>query len=105
MGEACAGADEALIDQLAGACDAPRNDAGVKRGALPQFFNTWSRCAWVGLLRTLPEEEEAAELSAPAQEQFRARVAAALHTIVSLGQSYRHGDGELTDVQRCSVID
>ena len=54
QGEALAGAGKDLIDQLETASDAPRNESGVKRVALPYFFRTWAPSAWVDLLASLP---------------------------------------------------
>src|SRR5262249_19127289 len=83
--EACYAPGRELVEKLASAIDAPRNDSGVKRGALPQFFRTWAPSAWSDLLDSLSEEESAAEISDPAQEEFRNRVSRALHTLVSFG--------------------
>jgi hypothetical protein len=111
VGEACCGAGQELIRQLAQAVDAPKNNDGVKHSALPQFFRTWSSSAWVDLLDSLPEEEAAGEIAEPAKEEFRVRLKAALNTIVCVGKTvYRRGredqqDKEDTEVQRRSLID
>ncbi len=57
MGEACAVPTTALIDQLAGASNAPQyRGGGVNENALPGFFRTWVRVAWGDLLASLLDE-------------------------------------------------
>jgi hypothetical protein len=103
MAEGCAGAPIALIGQLAGAVDAPRNDGGVARSRLPYFFGTWSRSAWVDLLGGLPNEEEAANPSLAGQD-LHDKLAEVLHTIVALGTHYQRAGME-TRVERRSLIE
>jgi hypothetical protein len=101
--EACYAPGKELVEKLSSASDAPRNDSGVKRSALPQFFRTWAPSAWSDLLDGLQEEEGAAEISDLAQEEFRNRVSRALHTLVSFGREIKGGLGE-TEIQRRSLI-
>jgi hypothetical protein len=99
--DACFGPDSALLDKLAQAVDAQRDEHGVKRSALPKLFGTWSRTAWVDLLASLPEEEATAEVSEPASEEFRQAVAAGLLRMATFGQVYAGGtDGRPHDETR-----
>lgn len=100
--EACFAATPQVIDDLEMASDAPRNEHGVTRSALPKFFKTWAPVAWRGVLDSLQEEEQTAEVVGSAAEEFKAHVAAGLHTHVLLG--YRHGGTEETSVERRSLI-
>jgi hypothetical protein len=109
MGQACSGAGIALINELARALDAPRDRKGnVDRERLPWFFGNWCRSAWVDILAGLDEEEDAEEVIAPAEEEFREKVATALRSIVGLGHTYTRGKGEdtetVTDTQRRSLV-
>jgi putative DNA primase/helicase len=107
--EACFGADSDLIKQLAQATDAPRHDDGtVKWSALPRLYKTWVPTAHTDLLAGLPEEEESgAEVGVvePARGEFRARVAAALHQIVTIGQTTYEDKKEVTRTERHSLIE
>jgi hypothetical protein len=100
--EACFAASPQLIDDLEKAADAPRNEYGVMRSALPKFFKTWAPVAWRGVLDSLQEEEQTEEVVGSAAEEFRAKVSAGLHTHVVLG--YRHQGSEETRVERRSLI-
>jgi hypothetical protein len=105
-GEACFGAGINLITRLAEAIDAPRDRKGVVDWArLPYLFRDWCRSAWTDLLKDLPDEDRAAEVSGDAQEDFRSMVRAALLTIVALGHTYRAGGDERTETQRRSLYD
>jgi hypothetical protein len=106
MGEACCGAGIDLIEQLAGAADVPRERKGqIDRGALPHFFATWARSAWVDLLASLPEEEDGDEILDEARDEFRDRVSAALLSIVCLSYKPSSSSGhEAAQVQRRSLI-
>jgi putative DNA primase/helicase len=104
--EALLGPPAELLDLLAGAADAPRDKHGVDAQALPKFFATWSRSAWVDLLGPLPEEDACVEIIDQAQEEFRANLKAAMHTLVSMGsREHAGGHSEVTDVERRSLID
>jgi hypothetical protein len=74
--------------------------------ALPQFFARWCRSAWVDLLDDLPDEEAGDEVSELAKEEFRSRVAKAMHTLVTLGHEIKgRGENDVrTEVQRRSLI-
>jgi hypothetical protein len=99
--EACSGPGKALVDKLAEAEDAPRDSDGkVRRHSLPRFFHVWARSAWVDLLDSLPEED-VAEITDPAEEEFRGRVARALHTLFSFSPWIRTGERE---IERRSII-
>lgn len=105
-GEACYGAPIELLNALATASDAPQvRTGGVDTAALPKFFNTWVRSAWMDLLDGLPEEEGAVEVSDMAQEEFWAKVSAGLHTIVAMGHHQHDQRGGTTEVQRRSLLD
>ena len=84
--EVLAGPTKELIDELAHAVDAPRWQQGgpVKYPALPQFFKTWAPSAWMDLIRGLPAEDTGEEISESAGEQFRAKVSAAMFSLVTL---------------------
>jgi hypothetical protein len=90
--EACHGAPIDLIEQLEAAIDAPRGEQmEPKRSAMPGFFKKWAPHAWATMIRDLPEEEEAEEISESARERFRAFVRNALSALHSMGGHY-HGD-------------
>jgi hypothetical protein len=74
-----------LIRHLAGAKDAPRDKHGVAWDKLPWHFNNWKAVAWAELLRPLKHEEECSEVSAPAEDDFKRQVAAALFRPVQFG--------------------
>jgi hypothetical protein len=94
-----------LIAGLAAALDAPRDRKGhVDVQALPGHYRRWAPTAWADVLRGLPEEEEAGEVTDAAAEAFRRQLSAALNTIVALGHSHK-GDGERTETQRRALID
>jgi hypothetical protein len=95
--EAAYAPTEALLATLAMMFD-------LSRGQLYRVYRDEAKTAWVELLARLPEEVNTAEVSEGAAEQFRARVKAALLTIVSLGYAYRQGKDERTEVERRPVI-
>jgi hypothetical protein len=104
--EALLGAGGDLLVRLARAEDAPRlKDGSVDGAALPRFFSTWCRSAWVDLLRPLPEEDTCVEISDAAGEEFRAKLKAAMHTLVSKGKTTHDREGALTEVERRALID
>ena len=103
--EATAGAGRDLIDQLAGAIDAPRDGNGVRRGTLPYFFRTWAPSAWVDLLDSLPDEEGSAEIVDPARDEFRRRVSAALLSHVTIRAQHTGKHGDAVDIERRPLID
>jgi primase-polymerase (primpol)-like protein len=107
ISEACCAPGIELVEKLLLASDAPRDRKGhTDRALIPGFFWTWAKTAWVDLQAELPEEEQAAEISDPALEEFRDAVAAAMHTIVAMGHQYRSRDGdERIETQRRSLID
>jgi hypothetical protein len=105
ISEACCGASWGLIQELATACDAPNRGGCIDTGLLPKFFYTWCKSAWKDLIGPLSEEEQADEICDPAKEKFQGHVAAALHTIVSLGQTFQDGRSEAVEVQRRSLLD
>jgi putative DNA primase/helicase len=103
--EATYGADRELLDKLRGAADVPRQSDGTPRGdKLPAFHRDWARSAWAELLKTLPDEDEADEVSESAQEEFRVKVRTALLTLVTLGEVVIADDGSATQTQRRSLI-
>lgn len=84
--QTCRAPGIALIELLAHATDAPRDKRGhVEPRALIKLFADWSRVAWQDLVASLPDEAEAAEVSAKAGDDFAAKVAQALHAHVALG--------------------
>src|SRR5262249_10256868 len=94
-----------LLDQLVGASDAPRDKDGVKRHALPQFFNTWSRSAWVDVLGGLPEEDAAGAVDDSAAEEFRRLVSQAMLAQVTLGELVQgEGHEDVVQTQRRSLV-
>jgi hypothetical protein len=93
-----------LIDKLQMAIDAPTNNEGeTPRAKLPQFFNTWARSAWTDLLDKLPDEDATAEISDPAQEEFRMKVRSGLLSMVHLAYGY-DADGERREIERRPLI-
>jgi len=105
VGEALLAAPIDLITRLEAAQDVPRAEGAVVRGKLPNFFRTWAPTAWTDMLAALPDEEHSGEVSDPAQEEFRAKLTAALCTIVPLAYSYRKGASDRDEVQRRPIID
>lgn len=111
MGALCKGADSELIERLKTAKGAPTFDGkppgpeNVKVNSLPQFFNTWSRTAWMNLWKNLPEETNSDEVSEAAQEDFCARLSAAMHHIVRVGERHGHGRDAYTEVETRSLIE
>jgi hypothetical protein len=106
IGVALLGAPIQLIDKLEGAVDAPCLKTGdVNRASLPQFFNTWARSAWMDLLESLDEEEEAAEVNTTAGEQFQQKIADVLQHQESFGHTKKnkYGQDEMK-VERRSLI-
>jgi hypothetical protein len=104
--EALLGPPAELLDLLAQAADAPRDKHGVDVQALPNFFATWARSAWVDLISPLPEEDACVEINDTAQDQFHATLKAALSALVALGsREYGAGKAEVTEVERRSLID
>ena len=96
--------NSALRDKLKEATDVPRDkEGGVKTEALPRFFTTWLPTAWADLLDGLLEEEASAEIADAAQDEFREKVAAGFHTIVSHGRYYEKDKS--TEVEARSLID
>jgi hypothetical protein len=83
--EACGFPGIKVIDRLAEADDAPRDkEGGIKREALPRFFNTWARVAWRDLLDSLPDEDLTDVVCEGAEEEFRRHVTAALCSLITL---------------------
>jgi hypothetical protein len=103
--EACFAPSAELIERLRAASDAPREEGQVKRSALPRFFVTWAKVAWVDLLDGLPEEEDAEEVAALATEAFKDRVAKALLMHVTLGFTRQDGPAEVTNQERRPLLD
>jgi hypothetical protein len=101
--EPCTAPGVELLRLLAAAVDAPRSETGVKQSALPKFFHNWARSAWVDLLDSLPDEEQAEEVNASAQVEFGDHVAGALLTFKSFGHD-RKGEDK-THVENRSLID
>lgn len=100
QGEALAGAGKGLTDALMTATDAPRDATGVKRSDLPHFFRKWAPGAWVDLLDSLPDEEVADEISDPARDEFRHRVATSLFSLASLQIQRNREGGDTAPVPR-----
>jgi hypothetical protein len=113
--EACHGADSRLVLMLTTAVDCPKDiekdqDGSVKScrpsvNAVPKLFAAWSRTAWADLMNELPEESDADEITQPAQEDFRAQVAAAMHRIVTLANTIRQKSGDVVRQEARSLID
>jgi hypothetical protein len=108
--EACGQAGIELIDRLMSASDAPLDEETmeVDRQAIPRFFRLWAPFAWADILRSLPEEENSTEIVEPAREEFRARMSAAFHSLVSFGEVIHddsQGTGTDTCVERRTVFD
>jgi hypothetical protein len=100
--EACFAPGWELVNLLEQAEDCPQKDGIPIRSSVPAFFRTWAGSAYRDILVRLEEEQGTAEVVEPAQEQFRAHVAAGLHSQVTLG--HRIADGEETVTERRSLI-
>jgi hypothetical protein len=85
-----------IIDRLTKAADAPRDDKGrPKRRALLKLFADWVKPAVADLIRELPPEPEAVEISPHAAAEFRRKVAQVLHHHIPVGvTSYINGQAE-----------
>jgi hypothetical protein len=84
--EGCFAPDRELLEKLGLAVNAPKDGKGiVDPDRLPKFFLTWCKPAWQEMLQALREETAADEIVAPAQEDFVAKLSAALHTLVTHG--------------------
>ena len=93
-----------LFFKLLNATDVPRDkEKRPLTNNIPGFFGTWLPTVWSDLLASLPEEEGAGEIVDTAQEEFREKVAAGLHTIVSHGKHFENG--KETETQARSIID
>jgi hypothetical protein len=103
--EACFAPGNELAERLTAAWDAPRNDSGIKRNAIPQFFRNWAPSAWVDLVGGLEVEESAGELAPSAQEQFRRQVSQVLLSFATLGERYEAGRDHSTELQKRPLID
>jgi hypothetical protein len=104
-GEAMARAsDTCLMDALAAeAREVPRDDDGqAKRTQLPRVYRDWFPVAWADLLAGLPDEPEAEEVEASAEEDFRRRLAGALTGIVTLG--FKHDGASEPDREARSIL-
>jgi hypothetical protein len=103
--EACFGADSTLLAALAGAADATRADDGsVKTRALPKLFKDFSPTAWKDMIACVPDEEHGDEIIEPAQEEFTAKLGAALNRIVALGRVYEDGGETHTVTENRSLL-
>jgi len=102
-GEATYAGGHRLLSKLAGATDAPRNNKGeLEPQALPRFFATWSRSAWVDMLAALPEEEHAEECDNDAEDAFRRDLATVLLTMETLAR--RNPDTGQLEQERRSLV-
>jgi hypothetical protein len=102
------GADTELLEKLAAASNAPRDKqtGAVQWNALPQFFNSWSKAAWMDMLKDVPEEEAVEVVDQTAEEEFRQLLAGALNTLVTLGSTTTTRGGRDTQQQeRRSIVD
>jgi hypothetical protein len=97
-----AGAPGRLIDQLAAAVEARRDEAGnAVRSCLPKVYRDWAPTAYADVLASLEDEEDSAEVESSAAADFRRKVASALFTQVTLAE-----DRDGTEIQaRRSLVD
>jgi hypothetical protein len=102
--EACYAPSTNLVNDLEMASDCPRSEKGVNRSAIPNLFKTWAPVAWRDILDQLPEEEATPEVVGPASDEFRAKVAAGLHTHITLGHTTKDDKGTVTEAERRSII-
>jgi hypothetical protein len=104
--EACYSADRFLIQHLALATDAKRRDDGsADTSALPGLFWKWAKVAWQTMVGGLPDEDEAEEISTSAEEEFQAKVRAALLHLEAIGYRQKADKDAELEVQRRSLID
>jgi len=106
MGVACEVPTSKLIEQLAGACDAPRFANGsVKRDSLPGLFRKWGKVAWGDLLELLPDEDTASlATTSLAADEFRRLVREAMLSEIVVGDTIGRQD-VVTRTERRSLID
>jgi hypothetical protein len=101
--EGCFAPNRDLLAKLALAVNAPKDGkANVDPDRIPKFFATWCGPAWQEMLDGLPDEISADEIVAPAQEDFVAKLTAALHALVTL--SHHRSDTKEDVVERRSLI-
>jgi hypothetical protein len=85
--EGCYAPDRQLVNKLANATDAPRDNNGEPDPRrIPKFYRDWARSSWQEMLNGLVEEAATAEVVPCAEEEFRRAVTAALHEQVTLGR-------------------
>jgi hypothetical protein len=104
--EAIAAPSRELVELIMRARDCPRDEDGrPARRKVPRHYRDWAPSAWEDLLASLPEEDQAAEISPTSAEQLRARLMAALSQMVTLAHRSRAGDGtDLQQQERRSII-
>jgi hypothetical protein len=100
--EAVATPDISVIVRLATTANAPKDKKGrVNWNGLPAFFSHWAKVAWGMLTKSLLDEEDADEVAAGAESEFRSRVAKGLLQPVTLGECiYRDGEQQTRTERR-----
>lgn len=92
------GCPEQYLDRLVGAVDAPRDDKGEPDPTrFPAAWKKWAPFAYETLLDQLEDEDEAAEVATSAAEEFRARVAAAFHSLHTMAEVHEKGKEAITE--------
>ena len=82
----CCSPPLAAIELVGRSVEAPRDRKGdVQRDGLPRVAREWLPIAYADLVAGLPEQHEAAEVVAPAAEEFTRQLSAALLSMVPLG--------------------
>jgi hypothetical protein len=103
--EACFGADSTLLAALGDAADAPRAEDGtLKTRMLPKLFKDFAPTAWKDMIAAVHVEEHGDEVIELAQEEFAAKIAAALNRNVALGRAYEDGKETHTATENRSLI-
>jgi hypothetical protein len=108
MADVCDAPHPDLVELLIKATDAPtlhRSSEVDQLALIGNFFVRWAKVAFEKLLSEYAEEDQAAEVSPAAEEEFSSRVAAALLSHVTLGQNVRRGGLDVTEMQRRPLID
>jgi len=101
------GAPKELLERLAGATDAPlmRDGRTVDRDRLPAAWRKWAPSAWVDMLGSTDPEGEESEVSASAGADLSRVLAAALHTVVTMGRRVTVKGVEETQLEQRSLAD
>jgi putative DNA primase/helicase len=94
-----------VIRRLAATTNAPKDRKGnLNVNALPTFAGQWGKVAYGTLLAELPTQDNAEEISAAAEADFRDKLAKGLRHEVTIGETEYHDEVQVTRTERRPVI-